>query len=196
MTIGSTGAPFAAQDLNTVETSLNNINAASQKVSQSLVKGFANAALSGKAFDQTLQGVLASLSKMTLNAALQPVTQGVSSGVNSLLSGLLGGLGGGAGSTAAAAAAQPFADGGVVAQPTFFGSNGGLGLMGERGAEAILPLARGPGGRLGVVAQGQGGGGNIVNVNIATPDPGQFNRSQVQIAGALARAVARGQRGL
>ena len=197
MTITSTGAPFAAQDLNTVETSLNNINAASQKVSQSLVKAFANAALSGKAFDQTLQGVLLSLSKMTLNAALQPVTQGISSGVNAAIGGLASGLAGGAGSTVSAASiAQPFADGGVVAQPTFFGSNGGLGLMGERGAEAILPLARGPGGQLGVVAQGQGGGRNVVNVNIATPDPGQFNRSQVQISSALARAVARGQRGL
>ncbi len=192
-----TDTAFQAQDLNTVETSLNNINAASQKVSQSLVKGFAGAVVSGKAFDQTLQGILLSLSKMTLNAALQLVTQGLSSGVNSLISGLVGNLSAAAGSTASAASvAQPFADGGVVAQPTFFGSNGGLGLMGERGAEAILPLARGPGGQLGVVAQGQGGAARTVNVNIATPDPQSFRASQVQIASALARAVARGQRGL
>ena len=41
----------------------------------------------------------------------------------------------------------PFADGGVVASPTFFGANGSVGLMGERGAEAIMPLARGPDGQ-------------------------------------------------
>ena len=89
----------------------------------------------------------------------------------------------------------PFADGGVVARPTFFGSGGGLGLMGERGAEAIMPLARGPDGRLGVAASGGQGAATHVNVTISTPDVAGFQRSQVQIAGALARAVARGRRG-
>ena len=67
--------------------------------------------------------------------------------------------------------------------------------MGERGAEAIMPLARGPDGRLGVAASGGGSGATHVNVNITTPDVAGFQRSQVQIAGALARAVARGRRG-
>ncbi len=187
----------AAQDFNSVRASLDNIGASSDKVSSSLTKTFATAIAAGKSFDQTLQSVVQSLSKMTLNAALQPVTQGLSSGVNSLISGLLGGLSSGAGANAASSiAAQPFASGGVVAQPTFFGSAGGLGLMGERGAEAILPLARGPGGRLGVMSQGQGGSGANVNVNISTPDVNSFQKSQVQVTGSLARAVARGQRGL
>ena len=82
-----------------------------------------------------------------------------------------------------------------MAQPTFFGNGGNVGLMGERGAEAILPLARGPDGRLGVAASGQGGPVNVT-VNIATGDAESFRRSQVQITSALARAVARGQRGL
>jgi phage-related minor tail protein len=195
MTDLATGA-FATQDLNQVRTSLEGINLSSQKVSQSLAKTFASAIVAGKSFDQTLQGVLASLSKMALTSALQPVTQGITSSLNSLISGMLGGLTGGAASaTSVASQVQPFADGGVVAQPTFFGSNGGLGLMGERGAEAILPLARGPGGQLGVVSQGQAGGANIT-VNITTPDVNSFHQSQVQVAGALARAVVRGQRGL
>jgi len=82
-----------------------------------------------------------------------------------------------------------------VAQPTYFSSGGNVGLMGERGAEAILPLARGPDGRLGVAAAGQGGA-MTVNVTISTVDAESFRRSQVQVASALARAVARGQRGL
>jgi lambda family phage tail tape measure protein len=46
---------------------------------------------------------------------------------------------------------QAFAYGGVVSSPTNFGMSGGrLGLMGEAGPEAILPLHRGPDGKLGV----------------------------------------------
>jgi phage-related minor tail protein len=89
----------------------------------------------------------------------------------------------------------PFADGGIVARPTFFGSGNGLGLMGERGAEAILPLSRGPDGRLGLAASASGASPTTIHVNIATPDPEAFQRSQVQISAALARAVMRGQRG-
>jgi len=60
-----------------------------------------------------------------------------------------------------------FAKGGVVNNPTMFAyANGGagrFGLMGEAGPEAIMPLKRGPGGRLGV--ESSGGVGNIV-VNV------------------------------
>jgi phage-related minor tail protein len=68
--------------------------------------------------------------------------------------------------------------------------------MGERGAEAIMPLARGPDGRLGVVAQGAGARPVSVTVNIAAQDVESFRNSEAQITGALARAVARGQRNL
>jgi hypothetical protein len=44
----------------------------------------------------------------------------------------------------------PFARGGIVSQPTIFPMARGAGLMGEAGPEAILPLKRGPDGRLGV----------------------------------------------
>ena len=47
-------------------------------------------------------------------------------------------------------------------------ARGRTGIAGERGAEAIMPLARGPDGRLGVVSQG--GGGISVTFNVATPD--------------------------
>lgn len=47
-----------------------------------------------------------------------------------------------------------FAQGGIVASPTMFPMQGGAGLMGEAGPEAIMPLTRGPGGRLGVQAVG------------------------------------------
>lgn len=90
---------------------------------------------------------------------------------------------------------MPFAKGGVVSAPSYFPLGRGLGLMGERGAEAVMPLARGPDGRLGVQA---GGGGRpaSITVNISTPDAESFRRSEAQVSAALARAVARGQRGM
>ena len=58
---------------------------------------------------------------------------------------------------------QKYAYGGVVNKPTLFPMANGMGLMGEAGAEAILPLSRGSDGKLGV--KSQGGGTNIV-VNV------------------------------
>lgn len=175
------GASQAMQEMN---ASLDSINISADRVSATLSSAFSKAASSGQAFDKTLQSVLGNLSRIALNTVLPPVQQGVSA----LVSGLVGGGRG-------APAITPFAQGGVVAQPTFFASGGGVGLMGERGAEAIMPLARGPDGRLGVAAAGQTAPVNVT-VNISTPDAESFRRSQVQITSALARAVARGNRGL
>jgi hypothetical protein len=60
-----------------------------------------------------------------------------------------------------------FAAGGVVSGPTTFPMRGGrVGLMGERGPEAIMPLARTKSGALGVRTEGGGGGvGNVTVVN-------------------------------
>ena len=171
--------------LGDVQASLDKVNVSADRVATTLANGFAKAVTSGQAFDKTLQGVLTSLSKMALNAGMQPLQQGLSA----LASSIFGGAGGGGLSI------TPFAQGGVVSAPTYFASGGGVGLMGERGAEAIMPLSRGPDGRLGVAAGGQGAPVNVT-VNIAASDAESFRRSQVQITSALARAVARGQRGL
>jgi len=69
------------------------------------------------------------------------------------------------------------------------------GLMGEAGPEAILPLARGADGRLGVAGAGSGGAVNIV-FNVTTPDVSSFRKSEAQVTGMLARAVTRGTRTL
>lgn len=46
-----------------------------------------------------------------------------------------------------------FAKGGIVDSPTAFSHDGGTGVMGEAGPEAIMPLERGSDGKLGVKAQ-------------------------------------------
>ena len=58
----------------------------------------------------------------------------------------------------------PFAQGGVVSSPTMFPMAGNrTGIMGEKGAEAIMPLKRAPNGQLGVQAQTSPATVNIYN---------------------------------
>ena len=87
---------------------------------------------------------------------------------------------------------MPFAQGGIVSTATGFGMRGGMGLMGEAGPEAIMPLARGADGKLGV--RGNGGGATTIVMNITTPDVQGFQRSQSQIAAQLSRALSTGNR--
>ena len=59
---------------------------------------------------------------------------------------------------------QPFANGGVVSSPTMFPMSGNrTGIMGEKGAEAIMPLKRAANGQLGVQAQTAPATVNIYN---------------------------------
>lgn len=110
----------------------------------------------------------------------------------------------------------PYADGGipggasisawrnqVVDRPTFFAFARG-GVMGEAGPEAIMPLTRGPGGRLGVDASGVGGS---VTVNVINKADGTRASARErtdssgarvvdvlieQVQGAIAGDIARG----
>jgi phage-related minor tail protein len=125
--------------------------------------------------------------------ALAPLTRGLASGINQLFAGLFGE---GGGVVDVGSATRTFATGGVIGTPTYFPlAAGGLGLAGEAGPEAIMPLTRGPDGRLGV-ALAQTGGASQITINISTPDPASFRGSEVYLTGQIARAVARGQRGL
>jgi len=60
---------------------------------------------------------------------------------------------------------KKFAYGGIVNRPTMFPMKNGMGLMGEAGAEAVMPLKRGSNGKLGVQASGGGVGNVVVNVD-------------------------------
>jgi hypothetical protein len=75
----------------------------------------------------------------------------------------------------------PFANGGVVGGPTTFAMSGGrTGLMGEAGPEAIMPLKRGKDGKLGVAADGGGGGVTVQNViNVSGGDNAAAVRAEV-----------------
>ena len=74
----------------------------------------------------------------------------------------------------------PFASGGVVSSPTLFPMAGrNTGLMGEAGPEAIVPLARGRDGKLGIKSSGGGGGSQTVNQNVTINAVGEGDLDRV-----------------
>ena len=161
------------------------------RFASAMSRAFASAAIGGRAFEDVLKSLALRISGLAVTDAFKPLTAGVSS----MFSGLFSSGGGGVGIAAAMGAIKPFAAGGVIGTPTYFPMRGGgLGLAGEAGPEAIMPLARGPDGRLGVATSG--GGPSTINVTIATPDAASFRRSEAYLSGQIARAVARGQRSL
>jgi lambda family phage tail tape measure protein len=175
-------------DTQGLEMALKNLEDRSRQFGSVLTSALKGAVVQGKSLEDTLKGVALSLIGMSLDAALKPLSGLFSSAFSGLLGGILpfakGGLTGGV---------QAFADGGIVASPTYFPNGGGIGLMGEAGSEAILPLQRGADGRLGVAAGGGSQRPNVV-VNISTPDAQSFLKSQGQVSAMVARAAGRGGR--
>lgn len=172
------------------QTALQSLERLSDSFGAQLTSAMKSAVVSGKELDDVLRRIGLNLAGMALQEGMKPLQ----SLAGSLLSGLLGGLsgilpfakGGVTGN------AVPFASGGVVSTPTYFPAGRNVGLMGEAGAEAILPLRRSADGRLGVAAQG----GTSVNVvfNVTAQDAASFRKSEAQITGMLAKAVSRGTR--
>ncbi len=158
------------------------------------------------------------LIKMAAQAASQQLASSLfgsdgKSGEGSLIGDLFSAwtkFSGGSGSTVAQAdgggwakGVQFYADGDVFSQATMFKHSGGLGVLGEAGPEAVMPLKRGADGKLGVAASGNGGG-MTVHLNISNMVGEFVTPSQVaQVAertrqaamAGVAEAKARGNRG-
>lgn len=178
-----------------LQTRTRGLAADANAFARAMTTAFARAAVSGKSFDDTLKSLALRLSDLSVQMALRPVTSALGGGLTSLFGGLFGPSQNNTDLLKAMNTAQPFATGGVIASPRYFPlSSGGLGLAGEAGPEAIMPLTRGSDGRLGVAAAGSAPAN--VTVNIATPDAESFRRSETYLTGLVARAVARGQRGM
>lgn len=164
-----------------------------QRFAGSIFGAFEAAALEGRNLQDVLRNVALELSALAFRAALTPLRDAASGFFGSAFQELFGFAEGGVMSRGMPV---PFASGGVISTPAIFPLRGGrMGLAGEAGPEAILPLARGADGRLGVRAGGAASSVNVT-VNITTPDIEGFRRNQGEISAGLARAVARGQRNL
>ena len=85
-----------------------------------------------------------------------------------------------------------FQGGNVVSTPTYFPMSGGkTGLMGEAGAEAVMPLSRAPDGSLGVRMDGGGGKSVVVNtpISISIESTGGYDKSTAQQTANAVRAA-------
>ncbi|WP_300029412.1 phage tail tape measure protein [uncultured Roseobacter sp.] len=165
-----------------------------RSLSRGLKSAFDGVIFDGMNLSDALNTVANSMINATYNAAIKPVTNQLggllASGVGGLVDNILPFADG---APFSQGRVMPFATGGIVSGATPFGMRGGMGVMGEAGPEAIMPLARGPDGKLGVRGAA-GGGGNTIVMNISTPDVQGFQRSQGQIAAQMTRALSRGQR--
>ena len=162
-------------------------------LSKGLRRAFDGVVFDGAKLSDALKTVVNSMINTTYNAAMKPITNHVggllAQGVGGLMQGILPFADG---APFSQGRVMPFANGGIVSSATPFGMRGGMGVMGEAGPEAIMPLARGPDGKLGV--RGAGGGATNIVMNITTPDVQGFKRSQNQFAAQMSRALGRGNR--
>ncbi|MDB5659378.1 MAG: Phage tail protein [Cypionkella sp.] len=168
------------------------VNVLSSGIGGGLRRAFDGLVFDGAKLSDALKSVAKSLSDTVYGIAMKPVQNALGGAIASGLSGLLSGMPFEKGGSFSQGRVMPFAKGGVVSQATPFAMRGGQGLMGEAGPEAIMPLARGADGRLGV--QSSGGRAVTVVMNITTPDVQGFQRSQAQIAAQAQRMLSRGQR--
>jgi phage-related minor tail protein len=151
--------------------------------SSAITGAFKAAATGGRDFEGVLKELALRIASIAFDAATRPIANAIGGALGGLSSAFTGG-----------GATKIFAQGGVVGGPTLFPLARGIGLAGEAGPEAILPLQRGADGRLGVA--GGGPSPAVVHVNVSTPDADSFRRSEAQVTAMLARAVGRGRRGL
>ncbi len=166
------------------------LNIESLNLGKSISSSFEDIIFKGKDVETVFKSLARQVSKRAFASAIKPVedlfTNGGDSGASSLFGSIFGFAKGGA-----------FAGsgGGVLSSPAAFPLGGGnIGVAGEAGPEAILPLTRSANGELGV--KSSGAAPMNIHVNIAATDIESFRRSEGEIAATLQRITSRGNRNL
>ena len=174
----------------TIEEVEQKVNSLAQSMAQSVGDGFMSMVDGTQSVKDAFRSMARDIIKQLYEVLVVQQIVGSAqngTGIAGLLSGMLGGIGGGGGglfggsswsangNIVGSSGIQAFAKGGVVGSPTMFKHGGGLGVMGEAGPEAIMPLKRGSNGKLGVQVDGgnSGNGGNITvnnNINVVGSD--------------------------
>ena len=185
-----------SQEINKMKVELKEASHTAETLSKGLSKGLRRA-FDGLVFDgmrasDVLGTVARSVANTAYSAAIKPVSQHLGGLLAQSVTGAVSGVFAN-GAAFSQGRVTPFATGGIVSSPTTFPMRGGVGLMGEAGPEAIMPLSRGADGKLGVRMDG-GERPVTVVMNISTPDAQSFRKSRSQIAAQMTRALERGQR--
>jgi lambda family phage tail tape measure protein len=187
--------------------SIGTLGANLSNVTQTAFKGLEDAIVSLTttgtfSFRQFAQSIIEEITRMvTRMLIIAPLLRSVQSmfgggggggllGVASTLSKTIGFGASAMGNVFAQNGIQKFARGGIVDKPTMFPFAKGIGLMGEAGPEAIMPLRRGRDGRLGVQAANGGGGVSVVvNVDASGTSVQGDNAKGAEFGRAISEAV-------
>ena len=190
-------------DLQRAESGATQLNDIGRQIGLTFSSAFEDAIIRGQDFRTVVEGLIQDLARLAIRkAVIEPLANAAGSLIGSFFGPAGSAVGGAVGSAAAGGLkfadggafergnVIPFASGGLVASPTFFPMSGGrTGLMGEAGPEAILPLGRDGSGRLGVRAQGGGGGINqVFNIDARGADAGVDQKIRMGIAIAVEQA--------
>lgn len=122
---------------------------------QSMVQGFASMWTGAQSFGDAISGIMMKLADMAAMTAFETIfnSPGMQKGIGAVIGGIFGMTPNAKGGVYQSPSLSAYSNQ-VVSQPTVFAFAKGAGLMGEAGPEAIMPLSRGPDGRLGVTASG------------------------------------------
>lgn len=92
---------------------------------------------------------------------------------------------------------KKYARGGIVNRPTLFPMANGMGLMGEAGPEAVMPLSRGQDGSLGVTSSGGGSAPVNISFTVNAMDAKDFDTMLIEkqqlISNIVSNAVRQGR---
>ena len=159
--------------------------------SQTMVSAFDQIVVKGRDAETVFKSLALQISQQALKNAIFPAQAALGTSLGFDISGIVNSVLG----FAKGGAISNGVVGGALGSPVGFGLGGGnIGVAGEAGPEAILPLSRGPNGELGVRMQGSQP--MAVTINISTPDVESFARSEREVASSLQRIVSRGNRNL
>lgn len=148
---------IVAQAQGQVEKKYEKVSQVAVQAHATISSGLADAILQGKTFTQTINQIGQALIQLATQFAMMKAVGLGFSAMGFPIPGAAHGM------VLEGGRPTPFARGGIVNSPTLFPMAGGAGLMGEAGAEAIMPLKR-IGGDLGVRAELTGGGPQSIQI--------------------------------
>lgn len=161
----------ASEALKNYQSEIENIAKSTENLFTKAFKGMEDALVNfiktGKLdFESLADSIITDLIRIQVQ---QSITVPLSKGVGDVITLLTKGFA--SGGSFNQSGVQAFANGGtftnqIVNQPTLFKFAKGIGMMGEAGAEAIMPLTRGSDGKLGVQASGSQQPAQNINITI------------------------------
>jgi TP901 family phage tail tape measure protein len=190
--------------MNITEAGINGLNSGLQTFFDSSSDGFMNM---GKLWQNIEKQIMAALiQELIINQLIQAVKAGMGAASSAIFGAATASAHGNA---FEGSGVQKFAKGGsfantIVSQPTYFAHGGGLGVMGEAGPEAVLPLKRNSQGDLGIVNSGSGSSVQAVTVQIKNESGEKLAVTQSQastdmsgmIIDIVIDAIARNKKGM